>query len=218
MKQGLYPPAVEHIDKILETLKRHYPDANDTSLDYQDPFELLIATILAAQSTDKQVNKITPALFEKFPRPRDMAQAPITELEEAIRSTGFFRNKAKSIKQCAQHLVEQFGSQVPQNIDALTSLPGVGRKTANVVLGNAFGKDAIIVDTHMKRIASRLGLTTNANPDKIEKDLQQILPQGSWTDFSHKIIAFGRTICLGRNPKCGQCSLLSWCRYGQANA
>ncbi|MGM0366265.1 MAG: endonuclease III [Actinomycetota bacterium] len=218
MKQGTYRPAVENIMKIIEILSRQYPQAKDTSLNYKDPFQLLIATILAAQSTDKQVNKITPSLFEKFSTPQDFARADTSELEEAIKSTGFFRNKAKSIKQCSRKLVDKFGGDVPRNIDDLTLLPGVGRKTANVVLGNAFGQDAIIVDTHMKRISTRLGLSANTNPDKIEQDLMEIIPEGRRTDFSHKIVAFGRTVCLGRNPKCAECRLLPWCRYGQANA
>jgi len=218
MKQGTYQPAIENIHRIIEILGQQYPQAKDTSLNYKNPFQLLIATILAAQSTDKQVNKITPSLFKKFATPQDFARADISELEEAIRSTGFFRNKARSIKQCSQDLAEKFGGKVPQNIEHLTSLSGVGRKTANVVLGNAFGQDAIIVDTHMKRISNRLGLTANTNPDKIEHDLMEIIPKGNWTDFSHKIVAFGRTICLGRNPKCKHCRLLAWCRYGQENA
>ncbi len=218
MKQGLYEPAVNNIDKIIQTLKKHYPQARDTSLNYQEPFQLLIATILAAQSTDKQVNKITTSLFEKYPRPPDLAAADLPELEMAIKSTGFFRNKAKSIKKCSQELVERFAGKVPQNINDLTSLSGVGRKTANVVLGNSFGHDVIIVDTHMKRVSGRLGLTANTNPDKIEQDLMKIIPTGKRTDFSHKTVAFGRTICLGRNPKCIRCFLLAWCRYGQANA
>jgi len=218
MKPGLYPPAVENIDKIIANLKKHYPQADDTSLHFKNPFQLLIATILAAQSTDKQANKITPQLFKTYPTPRILAQADLCQLEQAVKSTGFFRNKAKNIKNCAQDLVDRFGGQVPSNIDQLTSLSGVGRKTANVVLANAYGQQAIIVDTHMKRIATRLGLTTNTNPDKIEFDLRNIIPEDGWTDFSHKIIAFGRTICLGRNPKCRQCSILAWCRYGQENA
>ncbi len=218
MKQGTYPPAIENIEKIIQILGIEYPQSKHTSLNYNDPFQLLIATILAAQSTDKQVNKITPSLFKKFPTPQDFARADIAELEESIRSTGFFRNKAKNIKHCSKDLIEKFGGEVPQNMDKLTSLSGVGRKTANVVLANSFGRDAIIVDTHMKRISGRLGLTANNNPDKIEQDLMEIIPRGSWTDFSHKIIAFGRTICLGRSPRCSQCKLLAWCRYGQANA
>ncbi len=216
--ENKYPPAIDNIDKIIKTLEEEYPDSTDTTLDYNNPFQLLIATILAAQSTDKLVNKVTPKLFKKYRKPEDFANAELEELQKDIKSTGFFRNKAKSIKNCSRDIAEKFQDNVPQNLDDLTSLPGVGRKTANVVLGNAFKKQAIIVDTHMKRISRRLGLTTNSDPTKIEFDLMNLIPKDKWTDFSHKIVSFGRTICLGRNPKCNVCNLLKYCRFGQENA
>ncbi len=213
-----YKPAVGNIEKIIEILDSEYPESTDTTLNYKNPFQLLIATILAAQSTDKLVNKVTEDLFKKYKGPKDFANVDIEELQEDIKSTGFYRNKAKSIKKCSRDILEKFEGKVPQNIDDLTSLAGVGRKTANVVLGNIFGKQAIIVDTHMKRISRRLGLTTNSNPTKIEFDLMEIVPDDKWTDFSHKIVSFGRTICLGRNPKCQICKLLKYCKFGQENA
>lgn len=215
MQKTSYKPAVENIDKIIEILKEEYPEAKSTSLDHQNAFELLIATILAAQSTDKLVNKVTKNLFKKYKTPEDFANANLEELEQDIKSTGFYKNKAKSIINCTRDIVSNFNGKVPDNIEDLTSLPGVGRKTANVVLGNVFGKQAIIVDTHMRRIANRLGLTTNEDPTKIEFDLMEIVPQKEWTDFSHKIVALGRTICLAKKPKCSICRLLPYCRYGQ---
>lgn len=214
----IYSPAAENIHKIIQILKEEYPQARSTSLEHRNAFELLIATILAAQSTDKLVNKVTKDLFKKYKSPYEFANAKVEELEQDIKSTGFYRNKARSIISCCKTIVENFGGIVPQNIEDLTSLPGVGRKTANVVLGNIFGKQAIIVDTHMRRIAKRLGLTVNDDPTKIEFDLMKIVPQEEWTDFSHKIVALGRTICLAKKPKCSICRLLPYCKYGQENA
>lgn len=217
-KDSLYRPAVENIDTIIELLGERYRDATTTSLDHRNAFQLLIATILAAQSTDRQINKVTPGLFKKYPGPVDFASASPAELEQDIKSTGFFRNKAKAIILCCREIMEKFDGRVPDNIRDLTSLHGVGRKTANVVLANAFGRQAIVVDTHMKRISYRLGLTGNTDPDKIEYDLMKIIPEDQWTGFSHKIIAHGRAICLGRYPRCGICPVLPFCRYGQENA
>lgn len=216
--KNTYKPAVNNIEKVIDILESEYPGSNDTTLIYENPFQLLIATILAAQSTDKLVNKVTKNLFKKYKGPQDFADADMKELQEDIKSTGFFRNKAKSLKNCSIDILERFNGKVPKNIDDLISLAGVGRKTANVVLGNAFGKQAIIVDTHMKRISKRLGLTINSDPAKIEFDLMELIPDKKWTDFSHKIVAFGRSICLGRNPKCNICKLLGYCRFGQENA
>ncbi|MBN2072437.1 MAG: endonuclease III [Actinobacteria bacterium] len=218
IKNGLYKPAVENVAIILKLLGERYRDSVTTSLNHSGPFQLLIATILSAQSTDKQINKVTPGLFKKYPDPLAFAGAVPGELEQDIKSTGFYRNKAKSLILCCRDLMENFGGKVPDNIEDLTTLHGVGRKTANVVLANSFGRQAIIVDTHMKRIAYRLGLTNNTDPDKIEYDLMKIIPQNNWTDFSHKVIAHGRTICLGRNPGCSICPVIQFCRYGQENA
>jgi endonuclease III len=213
-----YRPAVENIDKILDILNREYPEAVSTSLRHRDAFQLLVSTILSAQSTDKLVNKVTPGLFKKYKGPRNFASANIARLQEDIKSTGFYRNKAKSIINCSKDIVTRFNGRIPDNIEDLTSLHGVGRKTANVVLANIFGKQAIIVDTHVKRISIRLGLTINSDPVKIEFDLMKIIPQDDWSSYSHRIIEHGRAICLARSPKCNICRLLKYCRFGQENA
>ncbi len=213
--KNLYKPAVKNINKILDILDKDYPDATKTSLQHTDAFQLLIATILSAQSTDKLVNKLTPILFKKYKKPEDFATADLFKLEEDIRSTGFFRNKAKNIIACSKDIVSKFNSRVPDNMEDLTTLAGVGRKTANVVLSNVYGKQAIIVDTHVQRISQRLGLTNNSDPTKIEFDLMRVIPEDNWTSFSHQIIAHGRTICDAKKPKCTICGLLPYCRYGQ---
>jgi len=213
----VYEPAVKNIKKILDILARDYPDTVSTSLKHKNAFQLLAATILSAQSTDKQVNKVTPQLFKKYKSPEDFARANIFQLQEDIKSTGFYRNKAISIINCSKDIVSKFKGVFPDNIEDLTSLHGVGRKTANVVLANVFGKQAIIVDTHVKRISNRLGLTINPDPVKIEFDLMKIVPENSWSSYSHRIIAHGRTICLAKKPKCPICRLLKYCRYGQEN-
>ena len=218
MSTGIFFPAVKNIDKIILLLKKQYPGALETSLGYKDAFQLLVATILAAQSTDKLVNKVTPGLFKKYKGPSDFAGSDPEELEQDIRTTGFFRNKAKNIIGTSGVLVKDFNGEVPGNMEDLVSLPGVGRKTANVVLGDCFGKAAIIVDTHMKRISHHIGLTLNTNPVKIEFDLKKIIPEAKQTVFSHKIIAHGRSICIARRPKCTICPILKYCRYGQENA
>jgi len=218
MSTGIFSPAVKNIDKIITLLKKQYPGALETSLGHRDAFQLLVATILAAQSTDKLVNKVTPGLFKKYRGPSDFADADPEELEQDIRTTGFFRNKAKNIMGAAKALLEDFNGKVPGNMEDLVSLPGVGRKTANVVLGDCFGKAAIIVDTHMKRISHHIGLTLNTNPVKIESDLKKIVSEAEQTVFSHKIVAHGRNICIARRPKCTTCPILKYCRYGQENA
>ncbi|MCX6384877.1 MAG: endonuclease III [Actinobacteria bacterium] len=209
----LYNNAVKNINKIIDLLNETYPQALTTSLQFKNPFELLISTILAAQSTDKLVNKVTPFLFEKYKSPQDFANADLPELQEDIKSTGFFRNKSISIIKCSRDLIEKFGGKVPDSIEDLIKLHGVGRKTANVVIANAFGKQGIIVDTHMLRISNLIGLTINKDPVKVEFDLQKIIPEDRWTDFSHKIIAHGRTICIARRPKCEICPISEYCRY-----
>jgi len=211
----LFEPAVKNIDIILKILAEDYPEAIDTSLKHKDAFQLLIATILSAQSTDKLVNKVTPGLFRKYKGPEDFAYSNVLELENDIHSTGFFHNKAKNIIACSKDIVERFNLKVPDNMEGLTSLPGVGRKTANVVLANIFNIQAIIVDTHVQRISQRLGLSVNTDATKIEFDVMDIVPEDSWTIFSDRIIALGRTICDAKKPKCPVCRLLPYCRFGQ---
>ncbi len=208
-----YDKAVKNINKIMGLLRKTYPEALTTSLKFKNPFELLVATILAAQSTDKQVNKITPFLFEKYKSPQDFADADLLELQEDIKSTGFFRNKSIAVIQCAKDVIDKFNGKVPDNIEDLVKLHGVGRKTANVVIANAFGKQGIIVDTHMLRVSNLIGLTINKDPTKVEFDLQKIVPDDSWTDFSHKIVEHGRNICIARRPKCEICPISEYCRY-----
>jgi endonuclease III len=199
-------------DKIRKILRTTYPEVK-TQLDYQNPFQLLVATILSAQCTDKQVNRVTRTLFKKLPTPKAFAEAPITMIEELIHSTGFFRNKAKSIQNCAAALMEQHHGNVPGTLEALVKLPGVGRKTANVVLGAAFNIPGIVVDTHVSRISQRLDLTDHQDPVKIEFDLMEQMPKRAWKDFSLHLIYFGRETCSARNPKCGQCPMERLCNY-----
>ncbi|MCX6347405.1 MAG: endonuclease III [Actinobacteria bacterium] len=205
--------AVKNIDEIIRLLNKTYPQALTTSLNFKNPFELLISTILAAQCTDKLVNKVTPILFQKYKSPQEFANADLLELQDDIRQTGFFRNKSIAIIKCSKDIIEKFEGKVPDSIDDLVKLHGVGRKTANVVIANAFGKQGMIVDTHMLRISKLLGLTVNSNPDKVEFDLKKIVPEDSWTNFSHKIVEHGRSICIARRPKCEICPISDYCRY-----
>ncbi len=199
------------VQKILPELARLYPEAL-CALTHHSPFQLLIATILSAQCTDERVNMVTPGLFAKWPTAEAMAQAPLPALEEAIRSTGFFHNKAKNIKGCCQRLVEEHQGEVPASLEALVKLPGVGRKTANVVLGTAMGiASGVVVDTHVGRLSQRLGLTKNTDAVKIEEDLIDLLPQEEWILFSHRMIHHGRQVCDARKPACERCTLLSIC-------
>ena len=204
----------EKIGPILKLLDRHYPEAHVT-LDFTNPLEMLVATVLSAQCTDVRVNEVTPALFAKYRSAADYAKAPLGELEEMIRPTGFFHNKAKSIKGFCQEIVEKYNGKVPASLEELVKLPGVGRKTANVVLGNAFGIPGIFVDTHLGRVSQRLGLTQEKDPVKIEFDLMPLVPKEHWVKFSHQMIQHGRQICHARNPKCPSCPLLPYCDYGQ---
>ena len=184
---------------------------------HRGPWQLLVATILSAQCTDAMVNRVTPALFAAFPTPTDLAAAPPARVEALIRRTGFFRQKTKAIQTTARAIAEQHGGRVPATMDALTTLPGIGRKTANVVLGTAFGQPAIFVDTHVRRLANRLGLTVQHDPDKIERDLQALLPPRAWTAFAHRLIHHGRRVCVARMPRCSVCPLQRWCpRIGVA--
>jgi endonuclease III len=196
--------------KIARGLVAAYPDAH-CMLDHGSPFELLVATILAAQCTDERVNKVTPALFRRFPTPQSMAGADIDELEGLIRSTGFFHNKARSIKGAAQALAERFPGGFPKTMDELLTLPGVGRKTANVVLGTCFGAPAIVVDTHFRRVTQRLGLAQSDDPDEIERELGALLPTAEWTLFSHAVTFHGRRCCAARKPDHAQCPVASLC-------
>ncbi|MEZ4586911.1 MAG: endonuclease III [Gemmatimonadales bacterium] len=201
----------ERAGLVIARLKRAYPDAK-CALDHRTPYELLVATILSAQCTDVRVNMVTPALFARFPTPADLAQADPAELEEMIRSTGFFRNKTRSLLGMAQALVERHGGVVPRTMDELKVLPGVGRKTANVVLGNAFGIDeGIVVDTHVTRLSRLLGLTRETDAVKIEQDLTAVVPRSDWTIVSHLLIYHGRQVCIARRPRCTECVLNDTC-------
>jgi endonuclease-3 len=195
---------------VLRALAQEYPDAR-CALDFSTPFELLIATILAAQSTDKNTNIVTKTLFAKYPTPQSYLAVPAAELEHDIHSTGFFRAKAKAIRDCCQQLIDSFHGRVPATMEELLSLPGVGRKTANVVLGNAFGLQAIAVDTHVRRISQLLRFATSDDPDKIELQLCALLPEDAWTKFSHLIAAHGRAVCIARRPKCADCVINQLC-------
>lgn len=201
--------------KIIGILKKMYPDAH-CSLTHSNPYELLVATILSAQCTDARVNMVTPALFKRYPTPRDMANAAIGDIETMVQTTGFFRSKAKSLKESATDLVEKHGGKVPDSMESLTALRGVGRKTANVVLGNAYNKPVgVVVDTHVGRLSLRLVLTKQTDPVKVEQDLMKVVPQSDWTVWSHLLIYHGRAICTARSPKCTECRLLAHCPTGQ---
>jgi len=203
-------PTPEYAATIYDRLAAHYPDAR-CALDFRTPFQLLIATILSAQCTDKRVNMVTPALFARYPTPSSLAAAEPEELQEIIKSTGFFRNKAKSLIGMAAAL-SGHGDEVPPTMDALVALPGVGRKTANVILGNAFGRnDGVVVDTHVGRVAHRLGLTRHTEPVNIEHDLMKLIAQEDWTMLSHLLIEHGRQICAARRPRCEICFLNDLC-------
>jgi endonuclease-3 len=214
---GFTPPEPARVKAILKGLDRLYPDAR-CSLDFKNPLQLLVATILSAQCTDERVNMVTPALFARYPQAVDYASAEPEELMDLIRSTGFFRNKAKSIQGMARALVDNHGGRVPADLEALVKLPGVGRKTANVVLGSAFGLPGITVDTHLGRVCLRLGLTDETDPVKAELALMEVIPKERWTKFSHQVIWHGRRLCHARKPECPKCPLLPHCPHGQAGA
>lgn len=202
------------VKSILKILDELYPDAK-CSLDFQNPLQLLVATVLSAQCTDERVNKVVPALFKKYESARDYAEAPLEELEQEIKSTGFYHNKALAIKESSKILSDRFDGQVPADMETLIKLPGIGRKTANVILGNAFGIAGIVVDTHVARVSARLGLTSQKEPPKIEQELMAILPKDKWIKFSHQLIQHGRRICIARKPKCSICPLRPHCDYGR---
>jgi endonuclease-3 len=208
---GASPEEKKRVRQIIKLLRREYPEAR-CSLDHANPLELLVATILSAQCTDERVNAVTADLFRKYRTWEDYASAPASELERDIRSTGFFRNKAKSIQGASRLIGERHGGRVPDRMEELLNLPGVARKTANVVLGNAFRiASGIVVDTHVSRLSGRLGLSGEKTPEKIERDLTGVVPESDWIDFSHLLIAHGRKVCKARNPLCGECVLATLC-------
>ncbi len=197
--------------KVISLLKKKYPDAH-CALNFDNPFQLLLATILSAQCTDERVNKVTPELFRRYPTPMDLSQAVLSEVEEIIKSTNFYKNKSRNIVSCAKTLVEEHNGEVPQDLDRLVELAGVGRKTANVVLGNAFNiASGIVVDTHVSRLAQRLGWSKKIEPEKIEQDLLKIVKKKDWVLISHLLISHGRGICKARNPDCENCFLIEQC-------
>jgi len=210
-KQPRLPPAPKRVGPVIARLRERFPEAG-CSLRHADPLELLVATILSAQCTDARVNVVTQSLFRKYRTPDDYAAADPAVFEEEIRSTGFFRNKTKSVLGMAAALLERFGGRVPDTMADLVTLPGVGRKTANVVLGNAFGKDeGVVVDTHVARITQLLGFTVQSDPERIEQDLMALVPRPEWTLFPHLLIHHGRAVCIARRPKCGECPLADLC-------
>lgn len=204
----------QRADKIRQILRRTYPDVK-TQLNHASPFELLIATILSAQCTDRQVNRVTGHLFSRFPTPKTLAEAPVEDIEQLIHSTGFYKNKARNIRACARALLERHEGIVPDILEELVRLPGVGRKTANVVLGAAFGIPGVVVDTHVARISGRLEFTAHKDPVKIEFDLMGLVPKRAWNDFCLHLIYFGRETCTARKPACHRCPVRRYCPYPQ---
>jgi endonuclease-3 len=200
----------DFVVKVLDILRKEYPDARVT-LDFKDPLQLLVATILAAQCTDERVNRVTKDLFKKYRTAVDFSKADLHPLEEEIRSTGFFHNKAKNIISCCRDIVNKFNGEVPRTLEDLTSLAGVGRKTANIILGNAFGRQAIAVDTHVKRVTHRLGWAKSDDPDKIEFELMKVIPEERWTLACHQLVSHGRNICIAKKPKCSLCHVAGLC-------
>ena len=211
MPRETTPALATRLKKILAALDRAHPDAH-CELDHADPLQLLLATILSAQCTDKRVNLVTAELFQKYRSAADFADAPLADLEAAVKSTGFYRNKAKNIQTCCRQLIEHHGGEVPRTMPGLTALAGAGRKTANVVLGNAFGINVgVVVDTHVSRLSQRLGLTRETTPEKIEQDLMKLVPQPQWALFSHWLIWHGRRRCMARKPDCANCEINKLC-------
>jgi endonuclease-3 len=205
------PPPAQYVNKVLAQLKTDYADA-ECALLFETPYQLLIATILSAQCTDERVNIVTKELFKIYPTATDIAALPVEKIEELIKTTGFFRNKAKNIKACSESLLNDHGGKVPQDLEALVKLPGVGRKTANVVLGTAFGiPTGVVVDTHVGRLSIRLGMTDKTDAVKAEADLMTILPKDEWIMYSHRLIHHGRKVCNARKPKCSACQMGGYC-------
>ena len=202
----------ESSQELLTLLRKQYPDAKGTALNFSNALELLVATILAAQCTDEKVNQVTRVLFKKYRTPKDYAEADLEELRETIKPTGFYRNKSKFIKAAAKKIVEDFDSEIPRSIEEMTKLPGVARKTANIVLSNAYGIiEGVAVDTHVMRLSKRLGLTEQKNRDKIERDLMSLFPKEQWFELTNLLIAHGRSVCTARRPKCGECVVNGLC-------
>jgi endonuclease-3 len=215
MKKAIRMKAQAVLDRpaeIAESLRHAMPVAR-VELTYRSPWELLVATILSAQCTDQRVNQVTPTLFKQYPTPQAMATATTAELEPLIRSTGFYKSKAKNLIGCAQVITTRFKGHVPDTMEELTSIPGVGRKTANVLLGAAFGKPGVVVDTHVKRVAHRLAMTHSSDPEQIERDLQSLYPQTQWTDVSQRLLLHGRYVCLARKPRCLVCPIYDVCDW-----
>ncbi len=198
--------------QIARQLRQAIPEVR-IELTHRSPWELLVATILSAQCTDQRVNQVTPALFQRYPTPQSLAMAEKVDLEALIKPTGFYKSKAKNLLGCAQDVSTRFGGHVPNTMDELTSLPGVGRKTANVLLGGVFGKPGLVVDTHVKRMANRLALSRSQDPEQIERDLQAIYPEAEWTAMSQRLLLHGRYVCLARKPRCGACPLADVCEW-----
>ncbi len=207
----------EQVAQVLKRLHRQYPDAACT-LDFNAPYQLLVAAILSAQCTDARVNIITSQLFRNYPDPESLATASLSEIEEAIRSCGLFRNKARSISASMQILTKEYNGNLPTDRDRLLALPGVGRKIANLILGDCHGIPAIVVDTHCLRISKLIGFTENTDPLKVEQDLSQILPESEWISYGHLMVAHGREICIARRPECGICPIMPWCEFGSRTA
>ncbi len=199
--------------KIAELLQQMYPEAA-CSLEYRDPLQLMVATQLAAQCTDARVNIVTKDLFRKYRSVQDFANADLEEFEQDIRSTGFYHNKAKNIIAACRMIISDYGGNVPSNIEDLLKLPGVGRKTANLILNDSFGVPGVVIDTHAKRLTNRMGLTDNEDPEKIEYDIMKLLPAEKWGSFCHQLVFHGRALCDARKPKCGDCSINPYCRFG----
>jgi len=204
----------QRVTEIIKIFDELYPDAGCT-LDYKDPLQLLISTQLAAQCTDERVNIVTKTLFKKYTSVYDFAEADVSELENDIKSTGFYRNKARNIINCCKMIIEKFDGKVPGNMEDLLKLPGVGRKTANLVLGDIFGIPGIVVDTHANRLSNRIGLTSNSDPVKVEYDLMKVVPEKDWSKFCHQLVYHGRAVCNARKPKCSECRIIDYCDYGK---
>jgi endonuclease-3 len=209
------PAALTRRARAASAALRKAYAGSGTALYFRNPFELLVATILSAQCTDDKVNEVTPVLFGEYPDARALAAGKPEDIEKIVHSTGFFRQKARSIQGCARAVAERHGGRVPESMEALTALPGVGRKTANLVRACAMGKPGLIVDTHFKRVVGRLGLTAETDPDKIEFSVARLLPESDWTDFSNALIWHGRRLCPARNPRCPECPVLAWCAFGR---
>jgi endonuclease-3 len=212
------PPGLDLARAVVRGLARAYPDAT-CALHHRNPWELLVATMLSARCTDAMVNQVTPALFAAYPTPAALAAAPAGRVEDLVRRTGFFRQKTRAIQAAARAVAARPDGRVPDTMEELCALPGIGRKTANVVLGTAFGRPAVFVDTHVRRVAGRLGLTVESDPDRIERDLQRLLPAREWTAFAHRLIHHGRRVCVARRPRCSACPVARWCpRVGVTQA